>query len=61
VHPQTVRHRLRRLRERFGDALEDPEARWELSLALRARGVPGGSPAPAASPGGRAAAAAPPG
>jgi hypothetical protein len=37
VHPQTVRYRLRQLRERFGTALEDPEARFELSLALRAR------------------------
>ena len=37
VHPQTVRYRLRRLRELFGEALEDPDARFELSLALRAR------------------------
>ena len=36
VHPQTVRYRLKQLRELFGDALEDPEARFELSLALRA-------------------------
>lgn len=36
VHPQTVRYRLGRLRERFGDALDDPRARFELSLALRA-------------------------
>jgi hypothetical protein len=36
VHPQTVRYRVRRLRELFGDALEDPERRFELSLALRA-------------------------
>jgi hypothetical protein len=35
VHPQTVRYRVRRLRELFGDALEDPEQRFELSLALR--------------------------
>ncbi|MDX6583850.1 MAG: hypothetical protein QOI10_3034 [Solirubrobacterales bacterium] len=35
VHPQTVRYRLARLRERFGDLLEDPEARFELALALR--------------------------
>ena len=35
VHPQTVRYRLRRLRELFGPALEDPEARFELALALR--------------------------
>jgi hypothetical protein len=37
VHPQTVRHRLRRLRELFGDALDDPAARFELALALRAK------------------------
>jgi PucR-like helix-turn-helix protein len=35
VHPQTVRHRLKRLRELFGDALDDPAARFELALALR--------------------------
>jgi len=36
VHPQTVRYRVRKLRELFGDALEDPERRFELALALRA-------------------------
>jgi DNA-binding PucR family transcriptional regulator len=36
VHPQTVRYRLGRLRERFGTELEDPRARFELTLALRA-------------------------
>ncbi len=36
VHPQTVRYRLKKLRDLFGDALEDPEARFELALALRA-------------------------
>src|SRR3954471_10770397 len=35
VHPQTVRYRVRKLRELFGDALEDPERRFELALALR--------------------------
>jgi hypothetical protein len=35
VHPQTVRYRLRRLRELFGSALEDPEQRFELEIALR--------------------------
>ncbi len=38
VHPQTVRYRLARLRELFGDALDDPQARFECQLALR--GVP---------------------
>ncbi len=36
VHPQTVRYRLKQLRELFGTRLEDPEARFELALALRA-------------------------
>jgi len=35
VHPQTVRYRMTRLRELFGERLEDPEARFELGLALR--------------------------
>jgi PucR-like helix-turn-helix protein len=38
VHPQTVRYRLGRLRELFGDELDDPDARFELELALRAAG-----------------------
>lgn len=37
VHPQTVRYRLARLRERFGTALDEPEGRLALQLALRAR------------------------
>jgi PucR C-terminal helix-turn-helix domain len=37
VHPQTVRYRLARLRELFGDALEDPDERFWLELALRTR------------------------
>jgi hypothetical protein len=36
VHPQTVRYRLGQLRELFGDELDDPRARFELSLAVRA-------------------------
>jgi sugar diacid utilization regulator len=36
VHPQTVRYRVRQLRDLFGERLEDPDARFELSLALRA-------------------------
>ena len=35
VHPQTVRYRMAQLRELFGDRLDDPEARFELALALR--------------------------
>jgi DNA-binding PucR family transcriptional regulator len=37
VHPQTVRYRLRRLEELFGDALTETESRYELELALRGR------------------------
>jgi hypothetical protein len=35
VHPQTVRYRLRKLRDLFGLSLDDPEGRFELQLALR--------------------------
>jgi hypothetical protein len=34
VHPQTVRYRLGRLREQFGDRLEDADSRFELEVAL---------------------------
>jgi DNA-binding PucR family transcriptional regulator len=37
VHPQTVRYRVKKLRELFGEALEDPEARFELETAVRVR------------------------
>jgi hypothetical protein len=37
VHPQTARYRLRALRELLGDAIDDPDARFEIELALRAR------------------------
>ncbi len=43
VHPQTVRYRMAQLRELFGERLDDPDARFELALALRAS-------APAISP-----------
>jgi hypothetical protein len=39
VHPQTVRYRLGQLRELFGDRLDDPDARFELALAVRVRGL----------------------
>jgi hypothetical protein len=35
VHPQTVRYRLGRLRELYGDRLDDPDVRFELEVALR--------------------------
>jgi hypothetical protein len=38
VHPQTVRYRVAQLRELFGERLDDPDARFELALALRADG-----------------------
>ncbi|HXB16970.1 MAG TPA: helix-turn-helix domain-containing protein [Solirubrobacteraceae bacterium] len=37
VHPQTVRYRMSRLRELFGLALDEPDGRFELELALRLR------------------------
>ncbi len=36
VHPQTVRYRIGRLRELYGDSLEDPDTLLELTLALNA-------------------------
>jgi PucR-like helix-turn-helix protein len=39
VHPQTVRYRLARLRELFGDRLDAPDGRFELDLALRGEGA----------------------
>lgn len=39
IHPQTARYRVGRLRELFGDALDDPDQRFWLELALRAQRV----------------------
>ena len=36
VHPQTARYRVARLRELLGEQLDDPDARFELEIALRA-------------------------
>lgn len=36
VHPQTARYRIARLKELLGDDLDDPDARFDLELALRA-------------------------
>ncbi len=47
VHPQTARYRITRLRELFGAALEDPDERFWLELALRVRAGEVGSPADA--------------
>lgn len=35
LHPQTIRYRIVRLRELLGDQLDDPDARFELEIALR--------------------------
>jgi hypothetical protein len=35
VHPQTARYRIARLKELLGDQLDDPDARFELEIALR--------------------------
>lgn len=37
LHPQSVRYRLSRLRERLGHDLDDPTARFEYALALHYR------------------------
>jgi DNA-binding CsgD family transcriptional regulator len=37
IHPQTVRYRLRQVDDLFGDQLRDPDRRFELEIALRAR------------------------
>ncbi len=36
VHPQTIRYRLGQLRQHYGEALDDPQVRFELSLVLHA-------------------------
>ncbi|MGA7436379.1 MAG: helix-turn-helix domain-containing protein [Solirubrobacterales bacterium] len=36
IHPQTARYRVARLRELFGEKLDDPESRFEIELSLRA-------------------------
>jgi len=41
VHVQTVRYRLGQLRDLLGGALDDPERRLELALALRVSGRAG--------------------
>lgn len=50
VHPQTVSYRLTQLRTLFGDELDDPAARFELEMALRATAGRPRSPASAPGP-----------
>lgn len=49
IHPQTVRYRLRQIAELYGDGLRDPDTRFNLQLALRARHVLDAAPDPAPS------------
>lgn len=42
VHPQTARNRMARLRELLGEQLDDPDARFELQIALWHRAPSGG-------------------
>ncbi|HEY8082915.1 MAG TPA: helix-turn-helix domain-containing protein [Solirubrobacterales bacterium] len=39
IHPQTARNRTTRLRELLGDQLDDPDARFELEIALRSEAI----------------------
>ncbi len=48
VHPQTVRYRLRQIRELWGAAIDDPDRRFELELVLRARRLRGALGPPSA-------------
>ena len=41
VHPQTVRYRLRQIRELWGDEIDNPDRRFELELVLRAQRLRG--------------------
>ncbi|WP_405737555.1 helix-turn-helix domain-containing protein [Streptomyces sp. NBC_00028] len=41
VHPQTVRYRLRQIRELWGAEIDDPDRRFELELVLRAQRLRG--------------------
>ncbi|GAA5025573.1 PucR family transcriptional regulator [Streptomyces siamensis] len=42
LHPNTLRYRLRRVRERFGIDLDDPDTRLVVTLALRLAETEGG-------------------
>ncbi|MFD7324315.1 helix-turn-helix domain-containing protein [Streptomyces sp. NPDC059875] len=44
VHPQTARYRLRQIRELWGEAIDDPDRRFEMLLVLRAQRLRGELP-----------------
>ncbi|MGW3521049.1 PucR family transcriptional regulator [Streptomyces hydrogenans] len=44
LHPNTLRYRLRRARERFGIDLDDPDTRLVVTLAVRLADTAGGQP-----------------
>ena len=48
VHPNTLRHRLRRFEEATGTTLRDPRALVEVWWALERRSLAEGAPQPAA-------------
>ncbi|MFJ6635264.1 PucR family transcriptional regulator [Streptomyces sp. NPDC091376] len=50
VHPNTLRHRLRRIRELFRVDLDDPDVRLAAWLELRRAAESGRAPRPAAAP-----------
>jgi hypothetical protein len=41
VHPQTVRYRMRQIRELWGEEVDDPDRRFEMELVLRSRRLRG--------------------
>ncbi|WP_157362380.1 PucR family transcriptional regulator [Haloechinothrix halophila] len=49
IHPQTVRYRVNKLQQLFGEQLTDPQSRFELALATRVRLLRSGA-LPARSP-----------
>jgi DNA-binding PucR family transcriptional regulator len=51
IHPQTARYRVGRLRELFGDALDDADARFWLEVALRVGDGVAAAPGQRAEPG----------
>jgi DNA-binding PucR family transcriptional regulator len=54
IHPQTARYRLHKLQDLFGEQLDNPDARFELALVLRARYAKPAHPCPQGSrPAGR--------